>query len=170
MTLKNNFSDVTSNYVQHFVATSQSKLELQSGNAQFGSILAIFVLCDFEIWQMTVKNNTAPLLTYFKLCASFRSHCRIQIGVTVRRYLICVKIGDFFVACDLEIWGMTLKNNRAPILCYFKLCASFRNHLWIQTVATVWKRTVRVKICDLFLCCATLKFDRWPSKTTGHLS
>ena len=23
---------------------------------------------------------------------------------------------------------MTLKNNRAPILCYVKLCASFQNH------------------------------------------
>ena len=25
----------------------------------------------------------------------------------------------FFSPCDLEIWWMTLKNNRAPVLCYF---------------------------------------------------
>ena len=32
---------------------------------------------------------------------------------------------------------MTLKNNRAPLLCYLKLCASFRSHWWIQTGVTV---------------------------------
>ena len=32
----------------------------------------------------------------------------------------------FFSLCDLEIWWMTQKNNRAPLLCYFKLFASFR--------------------------------------------
>ena len=28
---------------------------------------------------------------------------------------------------DLDIWWMTLKNNRTPLLWYFKLCASFDN-------------------------------------------
>ena len=32
---------------------------------------------------------------------------------------------QFSVLCDLEIWWMTLKNNRAPLLCYFKLCKLF---------------------------------------------
>ena len=35
---------------------------------------------------------------------------------------------QFFVSYDLEIWRMTLENNRAPLLCYFKLCASFCSH------------------------------------------
>ena len=74
----------------------------------------------------------------------------------------------FFVPCDLEIWWMTLKNNKAPILCCFKLCASFHGHRWIQTKVTVRKRSIRVKICDL-LSRVTLKFDRWPWKTIGHL-
>ena len=39
----------------------------------------------------------------------------------------------FFVPCDLEIWRMTLKNNRAPFLCCFKLCESFHSHWWIKT-------------------------------------
>ena len=51
----------------------------------------------------------------------------------------------FFSPCDLEIWWMTLKNNRAPLLYYFKLCASFRSHWWIQTGVTVWKRPIWVK-------------------------
>ena len=63
---------------------------------------------------------------------------------------------------------MTFKNNRAPLLCYFKLCASFRSHWWIQTGVTVRKRLIWVKI-DNFFSRVTLKFDGWPSKTTGHL-
>ena len=154
-----------------------------------------FVACDLEIWWMTLENKRAPLLCYFKLYASFRSHRWIQAGVTVQKRPIWVKIDDLlsrvtlqfdvwpwktighlfyatssfvhhFVAigdfklelqsgnaqfgsnssilqpCDLAIWGMTLKNNRAPLLFYFKLCASFRNHWGIETWVTVWKRPI----------------------------
>ena len=52
----------------------------------------------------------------------------------------------FFSPCDLEIWWMTSKNNRAPVLCYFKLFASFRSHWWIQTEVTVRKPLIWVKI------------------------
>ena len=37
----------------------------------------------------------------------------------------------FYVPCDLEIWQMSLKNIRAPLPCYFKLCASFCNHQYL---------------------------------------
>ena len=47
------------------------------------------------------------------------------------------QIWRFLEPCDLEIWRMSFKNNRAPLLCYFKLCASFRSHWWIQTGVTV---------------------------------
>ena len=73
-----------------------------------------------------------------------------------------------FVPCDLEIWWMTLENNRASLLCCFKLCATFHNHWWIQTGVTVRKRPIWVKIDD-FLSRVTLKFDVWPWKTIGHL-
>ena len=74
----------------------------------------------------------------------------------------------FFSPCDLDIWWMTQKNNRAPLQCYFKLLASFRSHWWIQTGVTVRKRLIWVKI-DAFFSRVTLKFDGWPSKTIGHL-
>ena len=64
----------TSTFVHHFKAICDFKLELQSGNTQFGSKLAIFCLCDLEIWRTTLKNNRAPLLYYFEVCASFHSH------------------------------------------------------------------------------------------------
>ena len=73
-----------------------------------------------------------------------------------------------FSPCDLEIWLMTSKNNRAPLLYYSELCASFQSHRWIQTRVTVRKRSIRVKIDD-FLSRVTLKFERWPWKTIGHL-
>ena len=60
------------------------------------------------------------------------------------------QVRRFLVPCDLEIWRMTLQNNRAPLLCYFKLCASFRTHWWIQTWVTVRKPSIRVKINDFF--------------------
>ena len=74
----------------------------------------------------------------------------------------------FIVLCDLEIWRMTLKNNRAPLLCCFKLCASFHSHRWIQTKVTVRKLSILVQIGNL-LSHVTLKFDGWPWKTIGHL-
>ena len=73
----------------------------------------------------------------------------------------------FFVSCDLEICKMILKNNREPLLCCFKLCASFESHQQIKTQVTVRKRSIQVKIGDV-LSCVTLKFDGWPWKTIGH--
>ena len=178
-----------SSFVHHFKANSEFKLELQSGNDQFGSKSVFFWPRDLEIWWMTLKNNRVPLIYYIKLCASF------QTGVTVRKrsfpakidkFLSCVNLkfdglpwkairhlfyatsrfvhhfiaicefklefpsGDakfgsksvFFVPCDLEIWQMTLKNNRTPLLIYYKLCASFRSHWEIQTGVTARKRPI----------------------------
>ena len=64
---------------------------------------------------------------------------------------------------------MTLKNNRAPLLYYIKLCAAIESHWYIQTGVTVRKHSIRVKIGN-FLSRVTLKIDGWPWKTIGHLS
>ena len=120
-----------------------------------GQKLRFLEPCDLEIWWMTLKNNRAPILCYFKLCASFRSHWLIQIGVTVRKHPIG-QIRHFLEPCDLEIWRMTLKNNRAPLLSIIKLYASFHHHMWIQTGVTVRKRLSWV------LTSVTLTFYLWP--------
>ena len=120
---------------------------------------------------MISKNNRAPLLYFIKLCTSFQTHWWIQTGVTVQKCSIWVKLGNI-LSCDrpcvLEIWWMTLKNNRAPLLCHLKLCKSFQSHRWIQTGVTVRKRSIRLKISDI--C------PLWPwnlmddlEKTIGHL-
>ena len=74
----------------------------------------------------------------------------------------------FFSPCDLEIWCMTSKNNRAPLLYYIKLCVPFQIHRWIQTEVTLRKHPIRVEIGH-FLSLETLKFEGWPWKTIGHL-
>ena len=73
-----------------------------------------------------------------------------------------------FHQCDRDFWWMTSKNNRALLLYYVKLCASFQIHWWIQTRFTVQKRLIRVEIGDM-LSRVTLIFDGWPWKTIGHL-
>ena len=60
------------------------------------------------------------------------------------------QIRRFLEPCDLEIWRMTLKNNMTPLLCYFKLCASFHSDWWIQTGVTVRKCLFWVKIDDFW--------------------
>ena len=75
---------------------------------------------------------------------------------------------SLFILCNLEIWQMILKRNRAPLLTYFKLYASFHSHWCIQTGVTVWKHPIWVKLGDL-LSPVTLKFDKWPWKSIGHL-
>ena len=66
------------------------------------------------------------------------------------------QIRRFLEPCDLEIWRMTLKNNRAPLLSNIKLYASFHHHLWIQTGVTVRKRLSWV------VTSVSLTFDLWP--------
>ena len=66
------------------------------------------------------------------------------------------QIRRFLEPCDLAIWWMTLKNNRAPLLSNIKLYASFHHHMWIQTGVTVRKRLSWV------VTSVTLTFDLWP--------
>ena len=74
----------------------------------------------------------------------------------------------FFVPRDLEIRWMTLKNKRAPLLDYIKLCVPFQSHRWSQTGVTVRKPSVWVKL-EIFLSIVTLKFDGWPWETIGRI-
>ena len=74
-------------FVHNLVTIGKFKLEVQSGNAQFGSKSTIF-LAGWP-WNLTddIKNNMAPLLSHIKFFASFHCHMRIQTGVTVRKRL-----------------------------------------------------------------------------------
>ena len=101
-------------------------------------------------WPWNLTHNFENQLV--KLCTSFPSHRLIGV----------------FVPCDLEIWRMTLKNNKAPLLHNAKQCALFQSHRLIQTWVTARKRSIRVKTGE-FLSRVTFKFDRWPWKSIEHL-
>ena len=172
MTLKNNRGHLLSYF--KLCASFHSHLSIRNGVTVWKSQIRVkisdfFVPCDLEIWRMTLKNNTAPLLCSFKLCVSF--HClnsvKTKWSYSPETPNLCQN-RRFFVPCDLEIWQMTLKNNQAPLLCYFKLSASFHSHLWIQNGITVRNRWIWVKIGN-FLSRVTSKFGGWPWNTIGHL-
>ena len=139
---------VTSSFVQNFVPIGEFKLELQSGNAQSGSNSTVFR----AVWPWNLMDHLRHLIaaTGLVILLKFDPNHR------------------FFSLCDLEIWCMTSKNNRAPLLYYIKLCVSFQIHRWIKTEVLVRKRSIWVEIGD-FLSCVTLKFDGWTWKKIGHL-
>ena len=103
---------------------------------------------ELEIWWMILENNTSTL--HQALCIFSNPSVNSNWSNSLET-LNSGQNWQFFVPCDLEIWWMTLKNNRAPLLCCFKLCASFHSHHWIQTGGTVRKRPIWVKIGDFFV-------------------
>ena len=73
-----------SSLVHHFIDIGQFKLQLQSGDAQFSSKLAIFlshVTLKFDGWPWKTKGH----LCHIKLCASFHCHMWVRTGVTVQK-------------------------------------------------------------------------------------
>ena len=54
----------------------------------------IFVLCDFEIWQMTLKGYRAPLHTTSNFVHHFQAIDEFKLELQF-------KIEDFLVPCDL---------------------------------------------------------------------
>ena len=142
-----------------FTSTSMKKLNVDSSKAQLiwdwhwtkRDIICLWVhdCHDYDCYLWHNKTNLRDLTGLVILLKFDPNH-------------------QVFIPFDLEIWCMTSKNDRAPLLYYIKLCASFQIHQWIETEFTVRKRSIRVKIGNL-LSCVTLKFDGWPWKTIGHL-
>ena len=124
------------------------------------------VTLKFDGWPWkTIRNLFYATLS---VVDNFKAICELKLKLQPGNAQCGSKSAIFF-SCDLEMWQMTLKNNRAPLLCCFKLCASFHSYWWIKTGVTVRKRPIRVKIDD-YLSRVTLKFDGWPWKTIGNLS
>ena len=143
-------------FVHHFVATDGFKLELQSGNAQFGSKSTIFRAvwpCNLT-FHLEKQYDTSPMLLQALYIIS-----KPLVNSNWSYSLETPNLGQiwrFLQPCDLEIWHMTLKNNRASLLSNIKLYASFHHHMWIQTGVTVRKRLSWV------VTFVTLTFDLWP--------
>ena len=74
----------------------------------------------------------------------------------------------YFVPCDLEIWWMTSKSNRATLLYHIKLCASFLSHHGIQTGLKPGNGQFGSKSA-IFCPVWPLKFNGLPWKSIGHI-
>ena len=147
----------TLSFVQHFKAIDIFKLELQSRNAQFGSKLAIFLS------RVTLKINVWPWKTigYLFYTTSNIVHHFKSIGEVT--WVTDWKHPNWRFFCPAWPWNwrLTLKNNRAPLLCCFNLCASFHSQWWIQTGVTIRKRPIWVK--------STIFVAVWPWNLTDDL-
>ena len=117
---------------------------------------------------MTLENNRAPLLYYTKLCASFQIHRWIEIGVTVLKRSIWVKMGNFLSRVTLKFDGWPCKTighlfyATSSFVYHFIPIGEFKFELQSGTAQFGSKSTI-------FFSRATLKFDGWPWKTIGHL-
>ena len=149
-----------------------------------------FAPCDLKIWQMTLKNNRAPLLCYFKLCTWFHCHLRVQTGVTFRKRLSWL-LTSVTLTFDLWPWPFALTS----LLSLETTTENFMmkrwreysqkgvmgrrtdghtdglNHSYSCLVATKNQVTAQFgsKLVIFLLSRVTLKFDGWPWKAIGHL-
>ena len=152
----------TSSFVHHFKAMGEFKLELQSGNSQFESKSAIFlshVSLKFDGWPWKTIGHL------FYVASSFVHHF-----IAICEFKLETSKSMFFVLCDLEILQMTLKNNRAPLLCYLSFMHRFIAIGEFKLELQSGNSQFGLKKTMIFFSCVTLKFDGWPWKTIGHLS
>ena len=156
--IKGHLFYTTSSFVYHFKSISEFKLKLHSGNAQFGSKSAIF--CPLWPWNLMddleEQYGTSSMLLQ-ALCIISQPSVNSNWSYSPETPNLG-QIRQFLKPYDLEIWQMTLQNNRAPLQCYFKLCASFHTHWWIPIWVTVRKRSIRVT--------ATIVWAVWPRNFT----
>ena len=157
----------TSSFVHHFKTIGEFKLELQSGNAQFGSKSAIFLSCvtlKFDGWHKKTIGHIFYIMS--NLVHHFRGMGEFKLELQSGNAQFRSKSLIFF--CPMWLWNYTDELEKQQSICYFKLCPSFQSHWWIQTLVRVRKHSIRVKISN-FLSRVTLKFDGQPLKTIGHI-
>ena len=136
----------TSSCVHYFKSIGEVKLELQSGNTQFGSTLMIFCpVGPRNLMDDLGKQWGTSSIIHKTVCIISNPSVKSNLSYSPETLNLC-QTRQFFVPWDLENWRMTLYNKRAPLLRCFKLCASFHSHWWIQTGVTVRTYPFWVKI------------------------
>ena len=124
-----------------------------------------------QVQNPSIISSTKVNIDMFRLSEPWEKKANLRDLIAATGLVILLKLDSnnwFLSPCDLQIWWMTSKNNRAPLLYYVKLWASLQTHWWIQTWVTLQKCSIRVRISNFFSC-VTLKFDGWHWKTIGNL-
>ena len=114
-----------SSFVHHFKSINEFKLELQSRNAQFGSKLTIFfsrVTLQFDVWPWKTIGHffyaTSSFVHHFVAIGEFKLELQSGNAQFWSNWTIFRAVWPWNLMYDLQ-------NNKAPLLCYFKLCAAF---------------------------------------------
>ena len=140
MTPKNNrapflYIKLCASFQTHWWIQTAAALQKRSIWVKIGDFPSCVTL-EFDGWPWQTIGHlfyaTSSYVNHFKAIGEFKLEW--QSGNAQFRSKSAI-----FVPCDLEISRMTLKNNRVPLLCYFKIWASFHSHPWIRTVVTVRK-------------------------------
>ena len=151
----------------HFIAIREFEFQLPCGNTHIRAKWLVFHLVTLKDVWLHCKTigcffcDISSWVHHFKTIGEFK--LELQSG----NAQIWSKLGIFFVPCDFTIWRITFKNNRAPLLCYFK----FVHHFVAIGESNRGKRSIFVKIGE-FLSRVTLKFDDWfrkKKKKIAHL-
>ena len=106
----------TSSLVHHFKAIGEFKLDLQSRKDQFGSksvILLSYVTLKFDRWPWKAIGHL------FYAASSFVHHF-----IAIYEFEMELQSWNTQFGSKSAIFCHILKNNRVPLLGYFKLCAS----------------------------------------------
>ena len=143
---------ITSNFVHHLKSIGEFKLELLSGNTQFRSKSVIFlsrVTLKFDGWHWKTIGHLLYVASSFvyHFIAIYEFKLKLQPGNAQFRSKSAI-----FVPYGVKIWWMTLKNNWAPLLCCFKLCASVDSHRWIRSKVILeveYTRKIAISISDI---------------------
>ena len=160
---------ITSSFAHHFKSTCEFKLELQSGNAKFGSNRRFFsrVTFKFDVWPWKTIEHLFYASSSF-MHALFHSNWWIQTGVTVRKRQILVKIDDFFsrVTLQFDVWHWKtighLLYATSSFVHHFVATGEFK--LELQSENAQWGSNSTICFSRV-----TFKFDGWPWKTIGHI-
>ena len=158
-------SYAASSFVHHFIAISEFKLELQSGNPQFGSKSSIFlapVTLKFDRWPW----KTIGHLSYATSSCGhhFIAISEFKLEFRVRKRSIRVKIVDFLAPVTLKFdrwhWKTIghLSYATSSFVHHFRAISEIKLELQSGN-AQFGSKSARV----------TLKFDEWPWKSIGHL-
>ena len=138
-------------YCLKLCALFQSHLRIQTGvTVRKRSIwvkISVFsrVIWKFDGWPwktiVYLFYTTTSFVYYFKGIGEFK------LKLQSRNTQLGSKPSIFG---PIRPWNLTdnLEKQRAPLLCYSKLCASFHNHQWFGVI--VRKRPIWVKIGDFF--------------------
>ena len=123
--------------MHHFIAISETKLELQSGNAQFGSKSANFCFTatlKFDRWHWKIIGwlfyATSSYVCHFVANYEFKM-------VMVRKHLNWVKI--CFDLRDLDLWYLTLTFCMNMALSMVITTENFRMVRWQEHCQKVWR-------------------------------